>query len=227
MRARLLSLVGPATAPPLSLGLVAAALLIATESLGVYLLKQMDPGNVFGVIFLLGALAVATVWGFRLGVVTSLASAVVYVYFHRMVTGRSFTSQRWCSAPAAPPESTTRMVRVPPPRVCVSWASGRGWEPLSSLRGACGVPPWSPRRGPNPCRRTPRRGLPNSRTWLPPPSPTPRTAPNSPPGLTGLMDRVEALGGHMHISSQVGNGTAISVEIPFELRMTERWLSGR
>jgi signal transduction histidine kinase len=69
---------------------VAAALLIATESLGVYLLKQMDPGNVFGVIFLLGALAVATVWGFRLGVVTSLASAVVYVYFHRMVTGRSF-----------------------------------------------------------------------------------------------------------------------------------------
>jgi signal transduction histidine kinase len=46
-------------------------------------------------------------------------------------------------------------------------------------------------------------------------------------GLTGLMDRVEALGGHMHISSQVGNGTAISVEIPFELRMTERWLSGR
>jgi signal transduction histidine kinase len=69
---------------------VAAALLIATESLGVYLLKQMDPGNVFGVIFLLGALAVATVWGFRLGAMTSLASAVVYVYFHRPVTGRSF-----------------------------------------------------------------------------------------------------------------------------------------
>jgi signal transduction histidine kinase len=40
-------------------------------------------------------------------------------------------------------------------------------------------------------------------------------------GLTGLMDRVEALGGHMQISSQAGNGTAISVEIPFELRMTE------
>jgi signal transduction histidine kinase len=69
---------------------MAAAALIATESLAVYLLKQMEPGNVFGVIFLLGALAVSTVWGFRLGVVTSLASAVVYVYFHRLVTGRSF-----------------------------------------------------------------------------------------------------------------------------------------
>jgi signal transduction histidine kinase len=44
-------------------------------------------------------------------------------------------------------------------------------------------------------------------------------------GLTGLMDRVEALGGHMQISSQVGNGTTISVEIPLELRMTEPRLS--
>ena len=40
-------------------------------------------------------------------------------------------------------------------------------------------------------------------------------------GLTGLMDRVEALGGHMQISSQAGNGTAISVEIPVELRLTD------
>jgi signal transduction histidine kinase len=69
---------------------VAAASLIATESLGVYLLTQIEPGNVFGVVFLLGALAVSTVWGLRLGVLTSLASAVVYVYFHRLLTGRNF-----------------------------------------------------------------------------------------------------------------------------------------
>ncbi|MDT5363958.1 MAG: hypothetical protein QOC69_5720 [Mycobacterium sp.] len=33
-------------------------------------------------------------------------------------------------------------------------------------------------------------------------------------GLTGLMDRVEALGGTMEISSQPGNGTALRVNIP-------------
>jgi hypothetical protein len=125
MRTRLLSLVGPATTPPLSLWLMAAGLLAATESFGVYLLKQMEPGNVLGVIFVLGALAVSTVWGLRLGLVTGIGGA----------------------------------------------DTGKGSD------------------------------------------------------LTGLMDRVEALGGHMHISSQVGNGTAISVEIPSELRMTERRLS--
>jgi signal transduction histidine kinase len=79
-----------ASGTSVALGIVAAASLIATESLGVYLLEQMDAGNVFGVIFLLGALAVSIVWGFRLGVATSLASAVAYVYFHRLVTGGSF-----------------------------------------------------------------------------------------------------------------------------------------
>jgi signal transduction histidine kinase len=36
-------------------------------------------------------------------------------------------------------------------------------------------------------------------------------------GLTGLIDRVEALGGTMQISSQPGNGTSLHVEIPFEV----------
>ena len=35
-------------------------------------------------------------------------------------------------------------------------------------------------------------------------------------GLTGLIDRVEALGGTMVISSQPGNGTSLLVQIPFE-----------
>jgi signal transduction histidine kinase len=35
-------------------------------------------------------------------------------------------------------------------------------------------------------------------------------------GLTGLMDRVEALGGTMEISSQPGNGTALRVNIPLQ-----------
>jgi signal transduction histidine kinase len=35
-------------------------------------------------------------------------------------------------------------------------------------------------------------------------------------GLVGLIDRVEALGGHLEISSPVGRGTSLLVEIPFE-----------
>jgi len=90
MRVRVLSLLLRPTAPPLALGLVVAALLIAAESLVVYLLKQVAPGNLFGVVFLLGVLVVSTGWGFGLGVMTSLASAVVYVYFHHLQTGGSF-----------------------------------------------------------------------------------------------------------------------------------------
>jgi signal transduction histidine kinase len=94
MRARVLSLLLRPTAPPRALGLVVAASLIAAESLVVYLLKQVAPGNLFGVVFLLGVLVVSTVWGFGLGAMTSLASAVVYVYFHHLQTGGSFIPSR-------------------------------------------------------------------------------------------------------------------------------------
>jgi signal transduction histidine kinase len=36
-------------------------------------------------------------------------------------------------------------------------------------------------------------------------------------GLVGLTDRVEALGGVIHIRSQPGDGTRIAAELPFEL----------
>jgi signal transduction histidine kinase len=35
-------------------------------------------------------------------------------------------------------------------------------------------------------------------------------------GLTGLHDRVEALGDHMTISSQPGSGSSLAVTIPLE-----------
>ena len=35
-------------------------------------------------------------------------------------------------------------------------------------------------------------------------------------GLIGLIDRVEALGGQLHISSLVGSGTSLSATIPFD-----------
>jgi signal transduction histidine kinase len=89
IRARALQLLLRPTAPPLGLGLVVAPLLLAAETGLVYLLMRVTGGNVFGVVFLLGILVVSTVWGLRLGALMTLASAAVYVLFHRLKTGGS------------------------------------------------------------------------------------------------------------------------------------------
>jgi hypothetical protein len=75
MRVRLLSVLLRPTAPPVAVGLVLAASLIAAESLVVYLLKQLAPGNAFGVVYLIGVLPVSTVRVFGLALATSVASA--------------------------------------------------------------------------------------------------------------------------------------------------------
>lgn len=98
IRARVLSLLLRPTAPRRALGVAVALLLIAAQSVVVYVLDEVAPGNVFGVVFLLGVLVVSTVWGFGLGAITSVASAVVYVYFHHLQTGGSIVpsgSQNW------------------------------------------------------------------------------------------------------------------------------------
>ena len=90
MRARVLSLVLRPITLPLALGVVVAAVLLAAESLLVYLLRQVVSGNLFGVVFLLGVLVVSLGWGFRLGTITALASSLVYAYFHYLQTGGRF-----------------------------------------------------------------------------------------------------------------------------------------
>src|SRR5258708_972294 len=89
IRARGMRLLLRPTAPPLALGLVVAPVLLAAETGLVYLLMRTTGGNIFGVVFLLGILVVSTVWGLRLGALTTVASAVVYVLFHRLQTGGS------------------------------------------------------------------------------------------------------------------------------------------
>ncbi|MGO9156446.1 sensor histidine kinase [Mycobacterium sp.] len=70
-----------ASRPPVWLGLVVAAAFIVVESVVVLLLKQVAPGDAFGVVYLVGVLVVSTVWGFGLSVTTSVASAVAFDYF--------------------------------------------------------------------------------------------------------------------------------------------------
>ena len=89
IRARALPLLLRPTAPPLALGLVVAPLLLAAETLVVFLLMRATAGDIFGAIFLLGILVVSTLWGMRLGALTSLATAAVYMLFHRLPTGGS------------------------------------------------------------------------------------------------------------------------------------------
>ena len=45
-------------------------------------------------------------------------------------------------------------------------------------------------------------------------------------GLTGLIDRVEALGGKMAVSSPPGSGTSLLVEIPVEVQRGSVTVSG-
>ena len=82
MQARLGSLVVRPTAPPLSVGLVIAALLIVAETLVLFPLKVIAAENALGVVYLLGVVVVAIVWGFWLAAATSVASVLAFDFFH-------------------------------------------------------------------------------------------------------------------------------------------------
>jgi PAS domain S-box-containing protein len=62
--------------------------LIAAETVVVYLLTVIAPVNACGMVYMLGVLLVSIVWGFGLAVMTSLASALAFVYFHMGSGGR-------------------------------------------------------------------------------------------------------------------------------------------
>ncbi len=82
LRAYVLALVLHPIAPPLWLGVVVAAALIAVETALVQLLGRIGPPNTFGALFLLGVLVISAGWGFGLAVMTTLVSAVVYLEVH-------------------------------------------------------------------------------------------------------------------------------------------------
>ena len=82
MRPRLVSLVVRPTTPSLSVGLAIAALLIVAETLVLYPLKVFAPERALGVMYLLGVVVVAIVWGFRLAAATCVVSVLAFDYFH-------------------------------------------------------------------------------------------------------------------------------------------------
>jgi two-component system sensor histidine kinase KdpD len=74
--------------PPASAGLAVAVGSVAVVTGLLYALKQIVPVVSLGVVYLLAVLLVSTVWGARLGVLTSVLSAAAFNFFHLPPLGR-------------------------------------------------------------------------------------------------------------------------------------------
>src|SRR5262245_29587904 len=80
-------LLGP-TRPPLALGVAGSVAAVAAITLLIYPLREVMPAVSTGVVYLLAVLVISTVWGLRLGLVTSVLSAAAFNFFHIPPTGR-------------------------------------------------------------------------------------------------------------------------------------------
>ena len=83
--------------PAVAAGLAVAAASVAVITLVLFGVKEVAPVTSLGVLYLLAVLLVSAVWGAVLGVVTALASALAFNFFHLPPTGR-FTiadSENW------------------------------------------------------------------------------------------------------------------------------------
>jgi two-component system sensor histidine kinase KdpD len=67
---------------------VVAAVSVAAITGLIYPLRQVSAASSNGVLYLLAVLLVSTVWGLRLGIATSVASALAFNFFHLPPTGR-------------------------------------------------------------------------------------------------------------------------------------------
>jgi two-component system sensor histidine kinase KdpD len=83
--------------PPLAVGAVAAVVGVAAATVLLFGLRKIAPVLSLGVVYLLVVLVISAFWGVRLGIVTSLLSALAYNFFHIPPTGRLTiaTSQNW------------------------------------------------------------------------------------------------------------------------------------
>ena len=74
--------------PPLGWGLLATAGAVVAATLLVYPLKDVAPAVSLGVVYIPGVLLISSVWGWRLGLVSALLSALAFNWFHIPPTGK-------------------------------------------------------------------------------------------------------------------------------------------
>jgi two-component system sensor histidine kinase KdpD len=73
---------------PYALGLAVAAVGTTLETLAVYPLGHLAPAVSLGVVYVVAVVITAMYWGIALGLITALASAVAFNYFHLPPVGR-------------------------------------------------------------------------------------------------------------------------------------------
>ena len=69
-------------------GVVVSAVLIAAVTAIIYALRDVMPVEAAGVLYLLPVLLASSYWGLALGILTSIASAAAFNFFHIPPTGR-------------------------------------------------------------------------------------------------------------------------------------------
>lgn len=74
--------------PSTALGLVATLATVAVGTLVVWPLKSVAPPVSLGVVYIPGVLLISTIWGWRLGLLTAVGSALAFNWFHISPTGR-------------------------------------------------------------------------------------------------------------------------------------------
>jgi two-component system, OmpR family, sensor histidine kinase KdpD len=77
-------------APPRSTatGLLVSALAVAATTAVIYPLREITPAVSNGVVYMLAVLLISTYWGLGLGLLTAVASALAFNFFHIPPTGR-------------------------------------------------------------------------------------------------------------------------------------------
>lgn len=74
--------------PTAASGFVATLGAVAAATLLVYPLKDIAPAVSLGVVYIPGVLLISSVWGWRLGLLSALLSALAFNWFHIPPTGR-------------------------------------------------------------------------------------------------------------------------------------------
>jgi two-component system sensor histidine kinase KdpD len=88
VRERLSSIGLGSSAPSVVSGLAATLAAVAAATLLVYPLKDVAPAVSLGVVYIPGVLLISSVWGWRLGLVSALLSALAFNWFHIPPTGK-------------------------------------------------------------------------------------------------------------------------------------------
>jgi two-component system sensor histidine kinase KdpD len=73
---------------PAAVGVLVAALAVAAITALIFPLRHISPPASMGVAYMLAVLLVSTIWGLRLGLLTALASAAAFNFFHLPPMGR-------------------------------------------------------------------------------------------------------------------------------------------